>query len=76
VFEKASEKDRPVRAVAGHWHKVDGKWKFVRDVATSEHSSKNNPSVIRENLYLTVMNENYRRHRQNRQKEHRDRTWT
>jgi len=49
----------PVRATAGHWQKVDGKWKFFRDVTTPRtHSSKANPSVKRENLYLTVIKGN------------------
>ena len=59
IFEKAAEKKMPVRATAGHWQKVDGKWKFFRDVTTPRtHSSKANPSVKRENLYLTVIRGN------------------
>ena len=57
VFERAAAKDMPVRIATGHWDKdADGTWKYVRDVNTPQvHSSKANPSVKRENLYLTVI---------------------
>jgi hypothetical protein len=47
----------PVRIATGHWDKdADGIWKYVRDVNTPQvHSSKANPSIKRENLYLTVI---------------------
>ena len=56
VFEKAANNDMPVRATAGHWKKIDGKWRFFRDVTTpNTHASNAHPAVTRENLYLSVI---------------------